>query len=89
MARRPCGTVAAHAVFFRLGVGASTLLVWFKLVALPSAWSRWQVRTVRWRLSQVAGNVVRHAGAVIVQVQPGLWGLCAEIRTRGAEAARA
>ncbi len=46
------------------------------------------MRTVRWRLYQMAGKVVRHAGAVILKVQQWLWGLCEEIRTRWAEAAQ-
>jgi len=43
---------------------------------------------VRWRLYQMAGKVVRHAGAVILKVQQWLWGLCEEIRTRWVEAAQ-
>ena len=89
MERLPCGTVAANAVFFRIGVLAYHLFVLFKLLALPPAWSRCPVRTVRWRLYQVAGKVVRHAGAVILNVQHWLWGGCEEIRTRCAEAAQA
>ena len=88
MERLPCGTFAANAVFFRIGVLAYNLFVLFKLLALPSAWRRCQVRTVRWRLYQMAGKVVRHAGAVILKVQHWLWGLCEEIRTRCAEAAQ-
>jgi len=89
MERLPCGTFTANAVFFRIGVLADNLFVLFKLLALPPAWSRCQVRTVRWRLYQVAGKVVRHAGAVILKVQHWFWGLCEEIRTRCAEAAQA
>lgn len=89
MERLPCGTFAANAVFFRIGVVAYNLFMLFKLLALPSSWSRCQVRTVRWRLYQMAGKVVRHAGAVILKVQQWLWGLCEEIRTRCAEAALA
>ncbi len=85
MERLPCGTFAANAVFFRIGVLAYNLFVLFKLLALPSAWRRCQVCTVRWRLYQMAGKVVRHAGAVILKVQQWLWGLCEEIRTRCAE----
>jgi hypothetical protein len=85
MERLPCGTFAANAVFFRIGVLAYNLFVLFKLLALPQAWSRCQVRTVRWRLYQMAGKVVRHAGAVILKVQQWRWGVCAEIRTRCAE----
>lgn len=88
MERLPCGTFAANAVFFRIGVLAYNLFVLFKLLALPQAWSRWQVRTVRWRLYQMAGKVVRHAGAVILKVQQWRWGVCEEIRTRCAEAAQ-
>lgn len=89
MERLPCGTFAANAVFFRLGVVAYNLFVLFKLLALPSSWRRCQVRTVRWRLYQFAGKVVRHAGAVALKVQQWLWPVCDEIRTRCAEAARA
>jgi len=89
MERLPCGTFAANAVFFRIGVLAYNLFVLFKLLALPPAWGRCQVRTVRWRLYQMAGKVVRHAGAVILKVQHWLWGLYEEIRTRCAEAAQA
>ena len=74
---------------FRIGVLAYNLFVWFKVLALPSAWRQCQVRTVRWRLYQVAGKVVRHAGAVILKVQHWLWALCEGIRTRCAEAAQA
>ena len=89
MERLPCGTFAANAVFFRIGVVAYNLFVLFKLLALPSSWKRCQVRTVRWRLYQLAGKVVHHAGAVLLKVQAGLWALCDEIRTRCAEAAQA
>jgi hypothetical protein len=88
MERLPCGTFAANAVFFRIGVLAYNLFVLFKLLALPQAWRRCQVRTVRWRLYQMAGKVVRHAGAVILKVQQWVWGLSEEIRTRCAEAAQ-
>jgi len=84
-----CGTFAANAVFFRIGVFAYNLFVLFKVLVLPYAWRQCQVRTVRWRLYQVAGKVVRHAGAVILKVQQWFWGLCEEIRTRCAEAAQA
>ncbi len=88
MERLPCGTFAANAVFFRIGVLADNLFVLFKLLALPKAWRQCQVRTIRWRLYQMAGNVVRHAGAVMLKVQQWLWGVCEEIRTRCAEVAQ-
>lgn len=89
MERLPCGTCAANAVFFRLGVVAYNLFVLFKLLALPPTWRRCQIRTVRWRLYQLAGKVVRHAGAVVLKVQKWLWGVCEEIRMRCREAPQA
>lgn len=89
MERLPCGTFAANAVFFRIGVLAYNLFVLFKLLALPPSWNRCQVRTMRWRLYQVAGKVVRHAGAVILKIQESVWAFWEEIRTRCGEVARA
>ncbi len=37
MERRPCGTVAANSVFFRMGLFVDNRFVGFTLVALPSA----------------------------------------------------
>ncbi len=88
MERLPCGTCAANVVFLRIGMFAYNLFVRFKLLALPQGWRRGQVRTVRWRLYQMAGKVVRHAGAVMLNVQHGRGGLCEEIRTRWAAAAQ-
>ncbi|MEC4672312.1 MAG: hypothetical protein VST66_10590 [Nitrospirota bacterium] len=50
---------------------------------MPRSWHRCQVGTIRWRLYQVAGKVVRRARAVIVilKVQQWLWGLPDETRT--------
>ncbi|MCH8041179.1 MAG: hypothetical protein IH977_12665 [Nitrospinae bacterium] len=55
----------------------------FKLWCLARSWHRCQVGTIRWRLYQVAGKVVRRARAVIVilKVQQWLWGLPDETRT--------
>jgi len=88
MDRLPCGTFAANAVFFTHWGVSLQLFVLFKLLAIPQAWRRCQVRTVRWRLYQMAGKVVRHAGAVILKVQQWLWGVCKEIRTCCAEVAQ-
>jgi hypothetical protein len=89
MERLPCGTFAANAVFFRLGVLAYNLFVLFKLLALPRSWARCQVQTVRWRLYQLAGKVVRHAGALVLKIRAELWEMCEAIRRRCATAAQA
>ena len=87
--RLPCGTLEANAMFFRIGVLAYNLFVLFKLLALPNAWRTAQIQTIRWRLYQIAGKVVTHAGAVILKVQEGILAVFDEIRTRCAEVARA
>ena len=66
--RLPCGEVYANAVFFRLGVLAYNLFIGFKRLACPTAWAAHTIATVRWRLLQVAGHIVRHAGQVILKL---------------------
>jgi hypothetical protein len=64
--RMPCGEAHANAVFFRLGVLAYNLFIGFKRLACPAAWAAHTIATVRWRLLQVAGRIIRHAGQVIL-----------------------
>lgn len=66
--RMPCGDVWANAVFFRLGVLAYNRFIGFKRLACPTAWAAHTIATVRWRLIQVAGRIVRHAGQVILKL---------------------
>jgi len=82
MDRMPCGQFWANAVFFRIGVLAYNLFRLFELVILPEDWRRHQIRTVRWRLYQVAGKVVRHAGQLYLKVRQAYYGLFAMIRRR-------
>jgi hypothetical protein len=57
----PCGESYANAVFFRIGVIAYNLFQAMKLLALPSWYCTSIISTGRWKLYQVAGEVVRHA----------------------------
>ncbi len=82
MERMPCGEKEANAVFFRIGALAYNLFVLFKRDALPKGWQKHQVRTVRWRLYQTAGKVVRHAGAVTLKVVAEVFDLFEEVRSR-------
>jgi hypothetical protein len=66
--RMPCGDVGANAVFFRLGVLAYNLFIGFKRLACPTAWAAHTIATVRWRLIQVAGRIIRHAGQVVLRL---------------------
>lgn len=89
MERMPCGQFGANAVFFGLGVLAYNLFVMFKQDVLPADWRRHQVQTLRWRLYQTAGKVVRHAGSVILKVRRWMFGLMEEIRARSFKRASA
>ena len=68
LAQLPCGDSWANAVFFRIGVLAYNLFIGFKRLACPSAWAPQTIATVRWKLVQVAGRIVRHAGQVVLRL---------------------
>ena len=82
MERMPCGQLTANAVFFRLGVLAYNLCQGFKRWALQKEWRQHQVQTLRWRLYQIAGKVVRHAGRVYLKVRENVIKLFEHIRTQ-------
>jgi hypothetical protein len=66
--RMPCGESFANAVFFRLGVIAHNLFFAFKRLSCPEAWWHHTIATFRWKLIQVAGRIVHHAGQVILKL---------------------
>ena len=82
MERMPCGQMAANAVFFRIGVLAYNLFILFKLHALDKSWHKHQIQTLRWRLYQIAGKVVRHAGTLTLTIKQSWQALFASIRAR-------
>lgn len=82
MERMPCGTKDANAVYFRIGVLAYNLFVLFKLLTLPAKWRKHQVQTVRWRLYQIAGKVVKHGGYLYLKISEWMFTLFDEVRTR-------
>jgi len=65
----PCGETRANAVFFRIGVIAYNLFIAMKLLALPPWYRTFTIQTVRWRLYQVAGAVVRHAHQLLLKLR--------------------
>lgn len=81
----PCGQEAANAMYFRIGVLAYNLFVMFKQQTLPPSWRRQQIQTIRWRLYQVAGKVVDHAGAVFLKIRRTCLTLFEEVRRRTAQ----
>lgn len=65
----PCGESYANAVFFRIGVIAYNLFLAMKLLALPPWYRTFTIQTVRWRLYQIAGAVVRHAHQLLLKLR--------------------
>lgn len=64
----PCGETYANAVFFRLGVIAYNLLVAMKVIGLPKHWRRHTIATIRWRLYQIAGQVLWQAHRAVLRL---------------------
>ena len=64
----PCGESYANAVYFRLGVIAYNLFVAMKVLSLPGPWQRYTIRTVRWKLYEVAGRVLYESRRVILKL---------------------
>lgn len=68
MERMPCGQSWANAVWLRIGVIAYNLFIGFKRLNCPASWGRHTIATFRWRMIQIAGRIVRHAGQVILKL---------------------
>lgn len=66
--RMPCGQSFANAVFFRLGVIAYNLFTGFKRLSCPDSWWHHTLATLRWKLIQVAGRIIHHAGQVVLKL---------------------
>ena len=64
----PCGQSEANAVYFRIGVIAYNLFLGFKRLTCPASWSHHTMVTLRWKLIQIAGRIVRHAGRVVLKL---------------------
>ena len=68
MERMPCGQTHANAVFFRIGVLAYNLFIGFKRLSCPESWVRQTIATFRWKMVQVAGRIVKHAGETVLKL---------------------
>jgi len=68
MERMPCGQSYANAVFFRIGVIAYNLFIGFKRLSCPESWMKQTIATFRWKMVQIAGRIVRHAGKTVLRL---------------------
>jgi hypothetical protein len=69
MERMPCGQSYANAVFFRIGVLAYNLFIGFKRLCCPESWMKQTIATFRWKMVQVAGRIVKHAGETVLKLR--------------------
>jgi hypothetical protein len=68
MERMPCGQSWANAVFFRIGIIAYNLFIGFRRLACPESWAKHTIATFRWKMIQVAGRIVKHAGQLVLKL---------------------
>jgi hypothetical protein len=68
MERMPCGQSYANAVFFRIGILAYNLFIGFKQLSCPESWMKQTIATFRWKMVQVAGRIVKHAGELVLKL---------------------
>jgi hypothetical protein len=82
MNQLPCGQERANAAWFRIGVLAYNLFLMQQAFGLPPEMLRSTVATVRWRLYEVAGRVVKHARRWIlkVAVDPPTFAMLSDLR---------
>jgi hypothetical protein len=78
----PCGSFQANAVFFAIGGLTYNLYLGFRGVALGKEWERSQGQTVRWRLFQTAGKIVRHGRQLFLKNSAAMLDVFAAIRER-------
>ena len=76
----PCGSFRANAAFFSIGALTYNLYLGFRSHALGSGWEHSQVQTVRWRLFQTAGKIVRHGRQVFLKISAAMLDAFAAIR---------
>jgi hypothetical protein len=78
----PCRSLAADAVYFEIGVLAHNLTVAVKRLVLGGDWVRRTIASLRWRLLEIAGKVVRHGRQLILRVEENHFELYRSVRER-------
>ena len=77
----PCGSFHANAVFFAIGALTYNPYLGFRARALGK-WEHSQVQTVRWRLFQTPGKIVRHGRQMFLKISTAMFDMFAAIRER-------
>jgi hypothetical protein len=69
MEQMPFGQLEASALYFAIRVLAYNLAQLLKRQVLPESYRRVTIATLRWKVYRLAGKLVRHARAWILQVK--------------------
>jgi len=80
----PCGQFEANAAFFRIGTIAYDLFLMQMAFGFPPELSAATVGTIRWRIYQTAGRLVRHARNFILRVAADAATFAAMLKARSA-----
>lgn len=67
----PCGRFGANAAWWRINALTHNLLTLVKLEALPEAVHNARPKTLRFRLFNLAGRLIHHAGSLILKLSAG------------------
>jgi hypothetical protein len=78
----PCRSLAADAVYFEIGVLAYNLTLAVKRLLLGGDWVKRTIASLRWRLLETAGKVVRHGRKLILRVQENHFELFKSVRAQ-------
>jgi hypothetical protein len=78
----PCRSIRADAVYFEIGVLAYNLALAVKSLVIGGEWVTRTIASLRWRLLQIAGKVVRHGRQLILRVQKSHFELFRSVRRR-------
>ena len=78
----PCRSLAADAVYFEIGVLAYNLTIAVKRLLLGGDWVRRTIASLRWRLLETAGKVVRHGRKLILRVHESHFELLQNVRAQ-------
>jgi len=80
MERMPSSFFKANAIFFLIGCLAYNLFRIFQLNILPTEYRKHQIKTIRWKLYNIAGKVVYHSKKFFLKVKNYIYSTFKEIR---------
>jgi hypothetical protein len=68
MEQMPSGTLAANALYFGIGLLAYNTTLAQKRLFMDDEWRKYTIRTIRWRLVEIAGKLIRHGRQWILKI---------------------